>query len=254
MVADWLAPPEAPADPLALPGEPTPPPPPQVNIDELPDHPLPLSALTREEKQLVQRYGDMPEVSERSLARLRERVKEREEFANAWASLKPRQKMYLRALQQTGFSQTKALKILEESDGERINRGVATRWAKQNANFAFVLEALKIETARQVTTREDLLMRAHRIAEQAEEGEPVFGADRETGLAQVIGYEKKLDTALRANEQLMKATKVLGGDVVNPFGAGTGPALVIQVVGGDGSVKDVTPKGVTIDMPVPDGA
>lgn len=198
-----------------------------------------------------------PEVSEQALELAKQKSEAREAFTRAWSKLRPRQKVFLRALQQTGFSVSRAAKIASElpSNFGTFNVKTAHRWARADENYKYILAAMKAEAAQQVTSREDLLLRAHRIAEIAEEGDEVYGADKVNGGYKVIGYERKLDTALRANEQLMKATKVIGsGEQNNANNSGNGPALVIQVVQKDGGVIDVTPDHVTIDLPRPDGA
>lgn len=199
---------------------------------------------------------DPPEISEQALELAQKKSEARVAYGKAWSKLTARQKVFLRAMQQTGFRVSAATKIVNELPDRfgKFNGKTAHRWARENEHYRLVLEAMKAEVAKQVTSRDDLLLRAHRIAEQAEDGEPVFGYNKDRGGHEVIGYEKKLDTALRANEQLMKATKVLGNDNQgNANNSGQGPALVIQVVQKGGGVIDVTPSNVTIDLPVPDG-
>lgn len=179
-------------------------------------------------------------------------------FAKAWRTLTKRQRLFLLALQRARFKHFTAVAATNRviasdpacEDRTKLGVGTPSRWARDNEDYRLVLAALKADAMAQVTSREDLVLRAHRIAELAEEGEPVFGSDRDGDGQKIIGYEKKLDTALRANEQLMKATKVLGADAPVGLG-GTGPALVIQVIQRDGALVDVTPKGVTIDLPGP---
>lgn len=201
-----------------------------------------------------------PAVSERALVVGKERSAERAAYARAWDSLSARQKVYLRALQQTGFNRARALKVLNEAIrldpfiidtrrmyATRVSSSTASRWAKDSESYKFVLAALKAEAAVQVTSRDDLLLRAHRAAEYAEEEQPILYQGEHTGFT-----ERKPDVMLRANEQLMKATKVLGDDSRGPVG-GSGPTLLIQVIQKDGGTVDVTPRGVTIDLPAPDG-
>lgn len=182
---------------------------------------------------------------------------DRREFARAWRCLTLRQRAYLRALQRNGFRHQAALKIANNAtagtDERKISWYTPARWAREDHEYRKVLAAIKSDAVAHVITKDDLLLRAHNIAELAMDGEEVFGVDKDNGGYKVIGHEKKLDTALRANEQLMKATKVLGGEERGQNGT-VGPALVIQVVQRDGALVDVTPKGVTIDLPRPGGA
>jgi hypothetical protein len=201
-----------------------------------------------------------PVVSQQALAVAKQHSDERETFVRAWNDLTTRQQVFLRALQQTGFSNSRALKVLNEavrldptiagsrSTQHKLGLTTVQRWARENASFKIVLNAMKAEIARQVTSRDDLLLRAHRAAEYAEEEQPILYQGEHTGFV-----ERKPDVMLRANEQIAKITKVLGGEEKGPTGA-VGPSLVIQVVQRDGALVDVTPKGVTIDLPRPGGS
>lgn len=197
----------------------------------------------------------MPAVSETALVVAKRRSEEREAYTRAWNALTQRQQVFLRALQQTGFSTARARKVLNEVihlDGSpatrkklRISDACVHRWARQDADYRLVLAALKSETVVQVSSRDDLLLRAHRAAEYAEDEQPILHQGQDTGFR-----ERNVGDMLRANEQLMKATKVLGSDD-NRVQVAIGPALIVQVVQGDGSVKDVTPRGVVVDLPLP---
>ena len=213
-------------------------------------------AIPEQDKEPEKTFA-APVVSERALAVARERTEERAKFLQAWATLTTRQQVYLRALQQTGFSSSRALAVLNEAirldpriggsrhKHMRLNRGSVSRWARENPHYKTVLATLKAEAAVQVTSRDDLLLRAHRAAEYAEAEQPILHQGQDTGFR-----ERNIGEMLKANEQLMKATKVLGSDD-NRVQVAVGPALVVQVVQGDGSIKDVTPRGVVVDLPRP---
>lgn len=236
MIADWLALPGE--EQLFLVQEQ----PAAQKIPELPD--------------LLHDLDTPPTVSSGALVASSRVSAERAEFARAWRCLTRRQRAYIRALQRNNFRHPAALKIANNAtagEGERkIQWSTPSRWARDDHEYKVVLAAVKSDAAAHVVTRDDLLLRAHRIAELAEDGEPVYGVDRAEGGMKLLGHERKLDTALRANEQIAKITKVLGGEERGNGGA-VGPALIIQVVQRDGGLVDATPKGVTIDLPVPSG-
>jgi len=222
-------------------------------VTPAPPAPLPTSQL------LV-----APKLSEGALVATEKYSTERRAFLRAWELLTLRQRAYLRAMQKNAFRHPVALKVVNatlppgtDSRGRKEHKlqwQTPSRWARTDENYRLVMATLKAEAVAQTVTRDDLLIRANNIAELALEGEPVYGVNRKDGGHEIIGHEKKLDTALRANEQLAKMTKVLGGDDNRGAGGGNGPALVIQVIQQGGKVVDVTPRGVTIDLPAPDGA
>lgn len=244
MTPDWLA----------LPGEES------LPIKEQPaeKNSEPLFPIALQEGVDLKGAFAVPVVSETAMVVAKQRVAERNAFASAWRALTPRQKIYLRALQQTGFSHARALKVLREAVSlepsirgvkPSVQRQTPSRWGRTSEDYKIVLAAMKAEAAVQVISRDDLLLRAHRAAEYAEEEQPILYQGANTGFT-----ERKPDVMLRANEQLMKATKVLGGDESRGPVGGSGPTLLIQVIQKEGGTVDVTPRGVTIDLPAPDGA
>jgi hypothetical protein len=203
-------------DPFALPA--------LITTSEPDEEPAPQLSLSQEAKRLYIQRDEARAI-----------------FVRAWRKLSQEQRQYLRKLEQHNFSRNKTL-------GELVGlkRGTVLRWHKLPA-FKDAFEALKKSTAEFATSRDELLLRAHRAAEYAEEEQPVLYQGEDTGFR-----ERALGEMIRANEQLMKATKVIGSDA--PSAIGTGPALLIQVVQQGGGVIDVTSNGVAVDLPVPDGA
>lgn len=162
----------------------------------------------------------------------------------AWNGLKGTQQGYLLALRQNHYSLPKTLRSMKKS-GNAPDRVTVARWTAGNADFAFVLRVMKSVARDEVIDPDRLLLRADQIAEDALEPKPILYKGKRTGF-----YENQLDTALRANEQLMKTQKMLNND--EPAGRfAEGPALIIQVVQPDGGLVNVLPKGVTIDLPEP---
>jgi hypothetical protein len=93
-----------------------------------------------------------------------------------------------------------------------------------------VLKVMKTVEAGASIDRERLLLRAEEIAESALEPTPILYQGRPTGF-----YENSKETALRANEQLMKAAGMLKGDEKTQ-------RVVVRVVNLAGPEEPVAPK------------
>jgi len=173
--------------------------------------------------------------------------KERNEVVQkAWNALSARQQKFLVQLKACRFNVSDACRVQAKA-GEPLHRATANRWADSDENYSFVLKVMRAIARDRVIDPDKLLMRADEIAEKALEPVPILFQGRPTGF-----FEHKLDTALKANEQLMKTQKMLGNDDDGRGRVTEGPALIIQVVQRDGGVIDVTPRGVTIDLPGPE--
>lgn len=185
-----------------------------------------------------------PKVSETALLAASEAEKQ---FDLAYHLLSQKQRRFIKDLRNMNFNRKQAVKIYNRGfpTSKTSVEGVAT-WMR-NPNFKLVVETLRRDKVEDVTHRDELLLRAHRAAQYAETPQPVLYQGADSGFR-----ERNLGDMIRANEQLMKATKVLGADVVLG-GGGTGPALVIQVVQRDGALIDVTPQRVPVELPAPDG-
>jgi len=129
--------------------------------------------------------------------------KQSELLMDCWHRLQPRQQVYLKTLKQCGFNVRKTVRTLENTPDAVSRTTVNFRWS-QDDNFAFVLQVMTATAVGDVIKRERLLLRADEIAEEALEPKPILHKGLPTGF-----YENQPDTALRANEQLMKATGLL---------------------------------------------
>lgn len=161
----------------------------------------------------------------------------------AWNGLSPMQRMYLEEYERQGCNHNATMRAL----GDRApNPATVTSW-KRLQDFAFVLKVRRTAQAAELLDKNGIVTAAGAIREAALEPKPILYQGVPTGYT-----EHQPDVALRANEQLAK----LGGHLKQEDGGqmGQGPALIIQVVQRDGAIVDVTPKGVTIDLPGPSGA
>lgn len=178
---------------------------------------------------------------------LPENAAERNEMVEAaWKGLRGKQQQYLQALRFHSFNQAATLRALELS-GDSVNRGTIHRWTHEDADFKLVLNAMKAIAREEVVDPDQLLLQANHIAEQALAPKPILHKGEPTGF-----YEQNLDTALRATELTMKTQKMLGADQEDKVFGGRSIQLVVQVVQGDGTLKDVTPAGVVVDVGTPD--
>ena len=163
----------------------------------------------------------------------------------AWDLLTPRQRVFLGSLRMNHFNVAETCRKLALTS-DAAPRSTVRNWIARDADFQFVLKAMKAIARDEVIDPDRLLLRADEIAEKALERVPILYQGSPTGF-----YEHDLKTALSANEQLMKTQKMLSSEE-QKGGFREGPPLLIQVVIGD-QVQDVARAGVVIDMPVPDG-
>lgn len=117
-----------------------------------------------------------------------------------------RQRRFLEVAGQYYFNKAKAIRAMAVS--ENFSRGTVNTWLRNDKVFRAAWD-LSIALLRDTLVRPDnLVLRAHEIGEEAMTEQPIVGRD-----GAVLGYDMKLDTALRANEQQMKVLKMIGGDV-----------------------------------------
>lgn len=129
--------------------------------------------------------------------------KQSELLMDSWNRLEPRKQVYLKTLKECGFNVRKTIRMLENTPDAVSRTTVNFRWS-QDDNFAFVLKVITATAVGDVIKKERLLLRADEIADEALEPKPILHKGLPTGF-----YENQPDTALRANEQLMKATGLL---------------------------------------------
>lgn len=129
--------------------------------------------------------------------------KQSELLMDCWSRLSPQQQLYLKLLKQNGWNVRKTVRCMEGTPDAVSRTTVNFRWPEDD-DFAFVLKVMTHTAVGDVVKKERLLLRADEIAEEALEPKPILHKGLPTGF-----YENQPDTALRANEQLMKATGLL---------------------------------------------
>jgi hypothetical protein len=152
----------------------------------------------------------------------------------AWNKLNKKQKVYLTLLRENRFNQRATDRLLALTP-DKVSRTTVRNWINLNEDFAFVLKVMKTVEAGASIDRERLLLRAEEIADSALEPTPILYQGMPTGF-----YENYKDTALRANEQLMKAAGMLKGDEKTQ-------RVVVRVVNLAGP-EDPTPPKQVIDV------
>jgi hypothetical protein len=149
----------------------------------------------------------------------------------AWRKLTKQQQVFLTLLRDNKFNESATVRVLDATPA-RVSRATVQRWKSGNEDFAFVLKIVKTVAASASIDKERLLLRAEEIAESALEPTPILYQGRPTGF-----YENYKETALRANEQLMKASGMLKGDEKSQ-------RVVVRVVNLAGPEDDAPPKQV----------
>jgi len=169
-------------------------------------------------------------------------------IAQAWSELTPQQRAYLEETEKNRFSYTATRRAILKFGKHAYcpSDEQVRRWRKTPA-FRLVFNVLKAALANEVLAKDDIVVNAAAIRELAMTPKPILYQGSPTGFTEVQG-----DVALRANEQLAK----LGGHLKQDEVASgqQGPALVVQILQGEGKVIDVTPRGTVIDLPAPYGA
>lgn len=130
-------------------------------------------------------------------------VKQSALLMECWVRLSQQQQVFLKLLKQNGFNVRKTVRVMEGTADAVSRTTVNMRWLQED-DFAFVLKVMTTTAVGDVVKKERLLLRADEIAEEALEPKPILHKGLPTGF-----YENQPDTALRANEQLMKATGLL---------------------------------------------
>lgn len=159
-----------------------------------------------------------------------------------WDSLSETQRMLLTALRLHGFN---ARKVQRETG---LSRSTHKSWM-HNPEYATMFRLWLQEAAGEARDPDRLLARHDDIVEELLTPKPILHQGAPTGYEEI-----QAAGAARANETLMKAAGLLKDKDLEVNVGIVGPAFTIQVVQADGTVRDATPRGVTIDLPPPEEA
>lgn len=187
--------------------------------------------------------GGLPGVP--MLAEAAEAREKRAQFIVSWESLNESQRVFLNTWRECRFNTNRTIRVLAGTV-HAYSKTSVQRWA-DIPQYAHVRDLLRTSSIQEILSRDYLAARQEDIVETLLTPKPVLHAGFHTGF-----YEVEAGAASKANETLLR----LGGhmkdkDLEVNVGI-VGPQFVIQVVQPDGAVKDISPRGVTIDLPAPE--
>ena len=183
-------------------------------------------------------------VSETALAAAVSAQEKRTQFVTAWSQLTEHQKIWLNTWRESRFNNARTMRVLQGT-AVPASKTTLSRW-RESPGFEFVEKMLRSASVEEILSRDYLAARHEDIVETAMTPTPILHQGVATG-----HFAVEVGVAQKANETLLK----LGGhlkdkDIDLNIGI-VGPSLVIQVVQPDGGVKDIAPRGVTVELPQP---
>lgn len=185
-----------------------------------------------------------PGLSSRSIEAGTAAIETRAKFVACWESLTDAQRVFLNTWHECRFNQNRALRVLTGTQYGYSKTSVQ-RW-NEIPQYEFVKDMLRSASVAEILNRDYLAARQEDIVETALTPAPILHQGFATG-----HFEVELGVANKANETLLK----LGGHLKDKeldLNIGiVGPSLVIQIVQPDGGIKDITPRGVTVELPQP---
>lgn len=170
-----------------------------------------LQVVVRAEKRAATRKA-LKKAKRQSLTSLGLVAPKKDSFPDYWRRLTQDQRVYLDELVAAGFNKATALRAFAMKRGKKLERHKPLRWYNSTANkdYKMAYDLARDALVGDAVNPSNMLLAADNIMNQALEGTPVY--DRAGAL---VGVEPQLDTALRANEQKMKATGMLRNDQGN---------------------------------------
>lgn len=188
--------------------------------------------------------AQLPGLSEDSLTAAAESKVRRAQFVLAWDSLSDSQRVFLNTWRECRFNTNRTLRVLAGTQ-HGYSKTSVQRWV-DSPQYALCKETLRGASISEILSRDYLAARHEDIAETALTPTPILHQGVATG-----HFEADLGVAAKANETLMKLGGHLKDREVDLNIGIIGPSLVIQVVQKDGGVKDITPRGVMVELPEP---
>jgi hypothetical protein len=170
-----------------------------------------------------------------------------------WGRLSPAQRTFLAAWRECRFNARAANRAVH---GVSYTNTSHTKWS-QEPDYSTVMRVWRAMAADSALDKDRLLTRQDDIVETLLTPKPVLHQgvmvpDTRIGArAGDVLEEVEAGAASRANEVLMKAAGLLKDKELEVNIGLIGPSLNIQVVQPNGEVKNVTPRGVTVEMPEP---
>ncbi len=166
----------------------------------------------------------------------------RAQFIMAWETLTESQRVFLNTWRECRFNTNRTLRVLAGT-AHGYSKTSVQRWI-DIPQYAHVRGLLKSASVQEILDRDNLVARHDDIVETLLTPKPVLHQGFATGF-----YEVEAGAAGKANEVLLRVGGHLKEKELDLTVGIVGPQFVIQVVQADGIVKDITPRGVTIDLP-----
>lgn len=171
-------------------------------------------------------------------------TEKRAQFIAAWSQLTEHQRIWLNTWRESRFNQGRTIRVLA---GTTVvgSKTTVQRW-RTDPGFEYVEKVLRTASVEEILSRDYLAARHEDIAETALTPAPILHQGVATG-----HYEAELGVAAKANETLMKLGGHLKDKELDLSIGIVGPALMIQVVQADNSVKTLQATGVPVQLPEP---
>ena len=163
-----------------------------------------------------------------------------EKFLRLWMHLDERKRTFLLTWQECNYSERAAAKKLKDTTQ------TYRRWANNCEAYRVCRKILRDTAMAEALDKGRLVIENKKIVGLALAKKPILYQGQPTGF-----FERDLGTALRGNEQLMRAGGHLKEEKQETSYA-HGPALVIQVLATDGSVQIAqVNNGIEVRPPTP---
>lgn len=185
----------------------------------------------------------MPGISEQALVAAGTAVERKAQFIAAWTTLTPEQRVYLNTWRESRFNGSRALRILATSKG--YSKTNVLRWNSEPA-YEYARTMLREASVEEILSKSYLVTRQEDIVETALTPQAILHQGFATG-----HFEVNVGAATKANETLLKIGGHLKEEKQELNIGIVGPSFAIQVVQPNGEVKDITHRGVTIELPAP---
>lgn len=198
------------------------------------------------EKQLPKPAdATMPGMPAQQFAAATTAVEKRAQFIVAWEGLTDKQRVFLNTWRECRFNANKAFRILANT-ANHCSKTAVSKWG-ESEGFELVRTMMRAASVEEILNRDHLAARQDDIVEELLTPKPILHQGEHTGFEEV-----QAGAASKANEVLLR----LGGhlkdkDIEVNVGI-VGPSFQIQVVQPTGSIIDVTPRNVAIELPEPD--
>jgi hypothetical protein len=183
-------------------------------------------------------------VTEQALAAAITAQERRGQFIAAWGQLSDNQRVFLNTWRESRFNYARTFRVLAGTPVPATKTGLH-RW-RETPGFEFVEKMLRSASVEEILSRDYLVARHEDIVETALTPAAVLHQGVATG-----HFEVEAGVAARANETLLKVGGHLKEDKQELNVGIIGPSFIIQVMQPDGVLRDITPRGVTIDLPAP---